>query len=107
MLTEVLGTYRVARLQVLLPSCLGKIRTSGDLWLNESAESGFIRQRAAGDPMLLECDSLGRVLWMSERTGECLHNPANLVDILRRPAMPRTVPGAGTLRFWLVWEFRN
>ena len=75
--------------------------------MNESAESGSIRQRAAGDPMLLECDSLGRVLWMSERTGECLHNPANLVDVLRRPATPRSVPVAGTLRFWLVWEFRN
>ena len=74
--------------------------------MNDSAESGFFRQRAAGDPMLLECDTTGRVLWMSERTGKCLHNPANLVDVLRRPALPDPARVAAVLRFWLVWEFR-
>jgi signal transduction histidine kinase len=54
--------------------------------------------------MLLECDSLGRVLWMSARTGQYLDNPANLVDVLRRQAMPERMPVARALQFWLVWE---
>jgi signal transduction histidine kinase len=57
--------------------------------------------------MLLECDTLGRVLWMSERTGKCLHNPANLFDVLRRPALTKVAQVAGVVQFWLVWEFRN
>ncbi|MEO8369670.1 MAG: sensor histidine kinase [Candidatus Solibacter sp.] len=74
--------------------------------MNESAESGFIRPRAVGEPMLLECDSQGRVLWMSGRTGEHLNHPANLIDVLRRAAKSG-VAAAGTIRFWLLWEFRN
>ena len=75
--------------------------------MNDSAEAGFIRQRAAGEPMLLECDSLGRVLWMSERTGIFLHNPSNLLDALCLSAMPDQVPATRALQFWLVLKFRN
>ena len=75
--------------------------------MNDSAESGFIRLRADVDPMLLECDSLGRVLWMSRRTGESLNHPANLVDVVCRPAAPENAPHAGMVRLWEVWQFRN
>lgn len=76
--------------------------------MNDSAaESGFIRKRAAGYPMLLECDSLGRVLWISEQTGKYLNNPSQLLDVLRRSALVERAVAAPALRFWLVWEFPN
>jgi signal transduction histidine kinase len=61
-------------------------------------------------PLLLECNFLGRVLWMSNRTRLALRNPAHLSE-----AIVRGNPSAGSslevevspLRFWTVWESRE
>src|ERR1035437_6299745 len=58
-------------------------------------------------PMLLECDFLGRVLWMNNSTRIVLRNPEHLSDaIIRRSSRPpatREIEVA-PLHFWLVWE---
>jgi signal transduction histidine kinase len=82
----------------------------GDLWLNDCVESGSMREWPVACPLLLECDLLGRVLWMSNRTRMVLHNPEHLSDaIIRRMLLP---PGPreseiSVLRFWRVWESRD
>src|SRR5450631_2658251 len=55
-------------------------------------------------PLLLECDFVGRVLWMSNRTRRVLRNPGYLSDaIIGWKHRPHAVPGK-SLRFWPVWE---
>ena len=74
----------------------------------DSAESAFVRRRAAGDPMLMECDFHGRLIWMSQRTRDLLCNPTHLTDVLRCPEKPQAAFQIGNpLQFWLVWEFRD
>ena len=45
-------------------------------------------------PLLLECDFLGRVLWMSNCARSTLSNPVHLSDV-------------SPLHFWRVWESRQ
>ncbi len=61
-------------------------------------------------PLLLECDSRGRVLWMSNRTRQVLRNPERLSDaIIRQEPQAQTTHEIGVvpLRFWRVWGSRN
>lgn len=61
-------------------------------------------------PLLLECDFLGRVLWMSNRARLVLRNPQHLSDaIIRRRPHPRATHEIeiSPLRFWRVWESRD
>src|SRR5450759_103324 len=66
-----------------------------------------MREEPVAFPLLLECDFVGRVLWMSNRTRQALRNPASLSDaILRRKPLPPAIPEIELppLRFWMVWE---
>jgi signal transduction histidine kinase len=61
-------------------------------------------------PLLLECNFLGRVLWMSNRTRLALRNPTHLSEAIVRgnpPAGPNTEIEISPLRFWTVWESRE
>ncbi len=61
-------------------------------------------------PLLLECNFLGRVLWMSNRTRLALRNPAHLSEaIVRGNPLVGSSPEieVSPLRFWTVWESRD
>lgn len=69
-----------------------------------------MRKRNVACPLLLECDFLGRVLWLSHRARMVLRNPRHLSDALfRRKLLLRAVPQIeiSPLRFWRVWESRD
>ena len=75
--------------------------------MNFGVESESTRQRGAACPLLMECDLLGRVLWMNSSARLVLRDPAHLSDaIIRRSPEPRAareiedVP----LRCWRVWQ---
>jgi signal transduction histidine kinase len=78
--------------------------------LNSTVESEFMRKRRAACPLLMECDLLGRVLWMNSTAALVLRAPAHLSDaIIRRSS---EAPAAGeiedaSLRFWRVWQAAN
>jgi signal transduction histidine kinase len=60
--------------------------------------------------LLLECDFLGRVVWMSDRARVVLRNPRYLSDaIIRRKPAPHATQETevSPLRFWRVWESRE
>src|SRR5271169_4949242 len=69
-----------------------------------------MRKGPAECPLLLECNFLGRVLWMSSRTRLALRNPAHLSDaIIRGNPLPGSGPKieVSPLRLWTVWEARD
>lgn len=69
-----------------------------------------MRKRYVACPLLLECDFLGRVLWMSSRARLVLRNPEQLSDaIIRRKPLPHATHEveSSPLRFWRVWESRE
>ena len=75
--------------------------------MNVSVESESTRQRRAACPMLMECDLLGRVLWMNSPARLELRNPERLSDaIIRRNPDPHAVHKieVAALQFWWVWE---
>jgi signal transduction histidine kinase len=75
--------------------------------LNHVADSETIRKGGVAYPLLVECDFVGRVLWMSNRTRTILRNPEQLSDtILRRNPLPDASPKIDVepLCFWRVWE---
>jgi signal transduction histidine kinase len=75
--------------------------------LSYGVESESMREERDTFPLLLECDFVGRVLWMSNRTRQVLRNPEYLSEaITGRKYRPQAVPGKppSSLRFWLVWE---
>jgi signal transduction histidine kinase len=75
--------------------------------LSNGVESESMREERDTFPLLLECDFVGRVLWMSDRTRQVLGNPGYLSDaITGRQHRPHAVPGKqpSSWRFWLVWE---
>jgi signal transduction histidine kinase len=77
--------------------------------LNHRAESGPEREEPVTCPLLLQCDSLGRVLWMSSRTRTILCNPEHLSDAILLP-LQRNVTSdieISGLDFWRVWESRD
>jgi signal transduction histidine kinase len=61
-----------------------------------------------GFPLLLECDSKGRVLWMSSRTRELLGEPRSLSDIVLVSLPSKTRANTRyrvfSWHFWRVWE---
>ena len=78
--------------------------------MNYCVESASMRKRAVACPLLLECDFLGRVLWMSNRARMVLRNPGHLSDaIIRRQPLPHATHEIeiSPLRFWRVWESRD
>jgi signal transduction histidine kinase len=78
--------------------------------LNRCAESEPMRKGPVECPLLLECNFLGRVLWMSDRTRALLRNPAHLSEAIVRG---NRSAGSGQgieispLSFWTVWESRD
>ena len=62
--------------------------------MNPCVESGSIRMGPVTYPLLLECDFLGRVLWMSNCARRTLSNPVHLSDV-------------SPLHFWRIWESRH
>ena len=74
-------------------------------------ESGSPRRRAVAGPMLLECDYMGRVLWMSNRTRQVLRNPEHLADIIIRRRTPVRAPRQADvlplLQFWSIWQAQD
>ena len=82
----------------------------GELWLNHRVESELRLKGKAAYPLLLECDFLGRVLWISNRARMVLSNPKHLSDaLIRRNPLPRAVHEIeiSPLHFWRVWESRE
>jgi len=75
--------------------------------LDYSVESESMHKGSVTCPLLLECDFLGRVLWMNNSTRIVLRNPEHLSDaIIRRSSRPRATREieVAPLHFWLVWE---
>jgi two-component system NarL family sensor kinase len=73
--------------------------------------SGFAPAADITHPLLLECDSSGKVLWMSQRTREVCGEPAYLSDVILvvRPAAG-DVYHSHRVRSWLfsrIWETRR
>lgn len=69
-----------------------------------------MRQGTVLCPMLVECDLVGRVLWMSKSTRTALRNPVHLSDaiIQRKPVLHDTgQTEIAPLRVWNVWESQN
>src|SRR5260370_17373961 len=61
-------------------------------------------------PLLLECNFLGRVLWMSNRTRLALRKTAEVWEaIVRGNPLVGSNPEieVSPLRFWTVWESRD
>ena len=75
--------------------------------MSYGAESESMREEPVPCPLLLECDRVGKVLWMSNRTRRVLREPVYLADaIVRWKALPQAIHEveSSSLRFWLVWE---
>lgn len=75
--------------------------------MTNGVESESMREEPVTCPLLLECDSLGRLLWMSNRTRQALRNPEYLADaVIRRKTLSCTIHDGevAPLRFWLVWK---
>ena len=75
--------------------------------MSHCVESGSMREGPVTCPLLLECDLVGRVLWMSNRTRQVLRNPKYLSDaIVRWKPLPHAIHEreVSPLGFWLVWE---
>jgi signal transduction histidine kinase len=75
--------------------------------LNYGVESESMRNVKVACPLLMECDFVGRVLWMSNRTRTDLPNPKHLSDvIIRRKPLVRPAHQIEVLPlgFWRVWE---
>lgn len=69
--------------------------------MSNDSESGFAQGSAIVYPLLLECDSHGQVLWMSERTRSVLGSADNLVDALAAGSESVRAAGSGaSLRFF-------
>jgi hypothetical protein len=74
--------------------------------LSTRSQSGFARKAL---PLLIECNSTGKVLWMSQGARDLLGDPAHLTDLVgitvpvsrgrRAPVCPS--------QFCLVWESRG
>jgi len=73
------------------------------------AESGSLRRAPVAYPWFLECDLLGRVLWMSHRTSVALRQPERLFDVIVHcePSPTSPVGEAGLCRFWRLWQSRE
>jgi signal transduction histidine kinase len=76
--------------------------------LNQRAESGLRREEPVACPLLLECGSVGRVFWMSDRTRLALCNLEHLPDA-SVPCQPNAngEPEVAALCFWRVWESQD
>jgi signal transduction histidine kinase len=75
--------------------------------LNDGEESGSDPGETIAHPLLIACDSRGRVLWMSARTRAALGEAEKLVQVspteLKAEGVPDWLP-ISTLRFWRVLE---
>jgi signal transduction histidine kinase len=78
--------------------------------LSRDSELGFSFSGQIIFPMLLECDHVGRVVWMSRRARTILREPKQLLDILAVKELGRPIfygIEISTLRFWSICEFRD
>lgn len=76
--------------------------------MNQGLQPGFAPRESLACPLLLECDSGGRILWMSQRAREVVGGIENLNQLIV-PRRPGEVPGIPRFRvlswhFWRVWE---
>lgn len=62
---------------------------------------------AVAYPLLLECDSSGHVLWMSEWTRSALGSAKNLADTIETATRLWPPERAGALRFWRIMATGN
>jgi len=72
--------------------------------LSDGSESGSASRGGVAGPLLLECDSRGQVLWMSERARSALGDAENLMDTIKAETRSRAgdqMP-AVCLRLWGV-----
>jgi hypothetical protein len=51
--------------------------------LHSRLQSGFADEENAVPPLPFECDSTGKVLWMSQRDWDLRGGPAQLMDLVR------------------------
>ena len=79
--------------------------------MGKGSKPGVALSELLAYPLLLECDSSGKVLWISQRGREILGEPEYLSDLVLATDPGR---GCGGLRlrvyswhFWRVWEWRN
>ena len=78
--------------------------------MNFTVESEPMRKRRPACPLLMECDLLGRVLWMNSPASLVLRDPTHLSDaIIRRSSDPRDLGEIeeARLQFWRVWQAAN
>jgi signal transduction histidine kinase len=75
--------------------------------LSEWAQMGRRFQGSVRYPLLIECDTHGNVLWMSERTRLALGRSMNLLDTIPwelAPGNPVTTGRGGGLCFTRLWQ---
>jgi two-component system, NarL family, sensor kinase len=75
--------------------------------LSLGSETGFAREEIVVLPWLLECDSAGKLVWMSERTREALGGPEDLANLILATLRARNdgrVVHVYPLYFWRIWQ---
>ena len=76
--------------------------------MSQGSQPGVALREPLAYPLLLECDSGGKVLWISQRAREVLGEPAHLIDLVltTRPGRERGAPNfrVYSWHFWRVWE---
>jgi signal transduction histidine kinase len=79
--------------------------------VNDGKKPEFPFREHPGLPLLLECDSGGRVLWMSHRTRALLGDAKLLSDLIVVPLPAKSRTGTRYKIFswhlWRVWESQN
>jgi signal transduction histidine kinase len=74
--------------------------------LNQSSQFGPSVGRDVALPVLVECDSRGRVLWISNANPASVDNPKQLLDIIAVTRFRNDVE-IPAVRFWKVLDFRE
>lgn len=79
--------------------------------MNQGSQPGFAPKESLAYPLLLECDSSGRIVWMSQRARETVGKIEHLSDLTlsSRPSEGRDAPRfrVYSWHFWRVWETTN
>lgn len=77
--------------------------------MSAGSEMADARRGAAADPMLMECDWKGQVLWMNERVRRAFGSVQNLVETLAAPKTPTpaTHRGVSAVCFSRVYQAKE
>ena len=76
--------------------------------MSQGSETGFAQREPVPHPLLIECDSAGKVLWISQRTRQVFGEPEHLTElIMRQPAEDGARFQVFTWQLWSVWESRE